>query len=46
MYLNCVTGEGDYVCHHAGVGHIETVVVTHAKEFLTTLIFSEVYNNK
>ena len=21
---------GDYVCHHDGVGHIETEVVTHA----------------
>ena len=23
---------GDYVCHHDGVGHIETEIVTHAKE--------------
>ena len=27
---------GDYVCHHEGVEQIETEVVTHAKEFLTT----------
>ena len=32
-----MAGEGsDYVCHHSGVGHIETEVVTHAKKFLTT----------
>ena len=30
---------GDYVCRHAGVGHIETEVVTHGKEFLATLFF-------
>ena len=36
----------DYVCHchHARVGHIETEVVTHGKEFLSTVFFSEVYN--
>ena len=40
-----MVGEGgDYVHHHAGVGHIETEVVTHGKEFLTTMFFSEVYN--
>ena len=33
------------MCHHDGVEHIETEVVTHAKEFLTTF-FSKVYNNK
>ena len=37
---------GDYVYHHAGEGHIKTEVVTHGKELLTTLFFSEVYNNK
>ena len=32
-----MAGEGgDYVCHHDGVGHIGTEVVTHAKEYLTT----------
>ena len=35
---------GDYVYHHAGVGHIETQVVTHGDEFLTSLFLSEVYN--
>ena len=39
-------GGGDYVCHHAGVRQIETEVVTHRKEFLTILFFSELYNNK
>ena len=34
------------MCHHAGVGHIETEVVTHAKEFLTSLFFSEVYKSR
>ena len=30
-YADCVAEEGvdDYVCHHDGVGHIETEVVTH-----------------
>ena len=32
-------GEGDYVCHHAGVGQIETEVLTHTKEFLPTFVF-------
>ena len=30
---------GDYRCHHDGVRHIETEVVTHTKEFLTTMLF-------
>ena len=39
-------GRGDYVCHYAGVGYIETEVVTHGNEFLIIMFFSEVSNNK
>ena len=40
MLADCVAGEGgDYVCHHARVGQIDTEVLTHGKEFFTLFFF-------